>query len=54
MLATGEQVKGFICEAIGMQGATDVTDYGGLAKLSGIAGNRVGVDGQRLPQSDQQ
>ncbi|MFY0612709.1 MAG: allophanate hydrolase [Hyphomicrobiaceae bacterium] len=28
-LATGEQVKGFICEAAGLDGATDITDYGG-------------------------
>ena len=34
-LATGEKVKGFICEAIGMQGAIDVTDYGGWRNYLG-------------------
>jgi len=34
-LATGEYVKGFICEPIGMQGATEVTDYGGWRNYLG-------------------
>ena len=28
-LDTGEAVKGFICEAVGLDGAMDVTQYGG-------------------------
>ncbi len=28
-LETGEQVKGFLCEAAGLEGAVDVTEYGG-------------------------
>ncbi len=29
MLDTGEQVKGFICEAFGIEGATEITSFGG-------------------------
>ena len=28
-LADGTEVPGFICEAIGVQGATDITHFGG-------------------------
>ena len=28
-LDTGEEIKGFICETAGLDGATDITDYGG-------------------------
>jgi allophanate hydrolase len=33
VLETGELVKGFLCESTGLQGANDVSDYGGWRKF---------------------
>ena len=38
VLADGSQVKGFVAEPRAIDGATEITALGGLARLSGVAG----------------
>jgi allophanate hydrolase len=40
MLADGSSAKGFVCEAIGMEGAEDVTFYGGWCAMLSARGGR--------------
>ena len=39
LLADGRRVKGFICEAWALEGATDITEFGGWRDyLAGVKG----------------
>ncbi|MEW7001693.1 hypothetical protein M5585_23140 [Serratia ureilytica] len=40
LLADGRRVKGFICEAWALEGATDITEFGGWRDyLAGVKGH---------------